>query len=95
MDDVGPAVIPSVAVIRERFSVRREQPGALDVLARKAMGMDAKLRQYSDGAAFVRHVVDRVGMTGFNRVWSSPEHLPSRTEIHDPDQWLDRVGTSA
>ena len=95
MDAVGPAVIPSVAVIRERFSVRREQPGALDVLARKAMGMDAKLRQYSDGAAFVRQVVDRVGMSGFNRVWTSPDHLPSRAEIHDPDQWLDRVGTSA
>jgi uncharacterized protein (DUF2342 family) len=39
----------------------------------------------------VRHVVDRVGMAGFNVVWTSPEHLPSRAEIHDPDQWLARV----
>jgi uncharacterized protein (DUF2342 family) len=53
--------------------------------------MDAKLRQYSDGATFVRHVVDCVGMAGFNVVWTSPEHLPSRAEIHDPDQWLARV----
>jgi coenzyme F420 biosynthesis associated uncharacterized protein len=91
MDAVGPSVIPSVGLIRERFTVRREQPGALDTVARKALGMDAKLRQYSDGAAFVRQVVDRVGMEGFNRVWTSPAHLPSRTEIHDPDAWLDRV----
>ena len=92
MDDVGPTVIPSVALIRERFTVRRQQPGALDAFARKALGMDAKLRQYSDGAAFVRHVVDRIGMPGFNRVWTSPETLPTRAEIHDPELWLDRVG---
>jgi coenzyme F420 biosynthesis associated uncharacterized protein len=91
MAAVRPSVIPSVALIRERFTVRREQPGALDTLARRALGMDAKLRQYSDGAAFVRHVVDRAGMAGFNRVWTSPAHLPSRDEIHAPDLWLDRV----
>lgn len=91
MDAVGPAVVPSVALIRERFSRRREQPGTLDTLARKALGMDAKLRQYSDGATFVRHVVDAVGMAGFNQVWISPDRLPTRAEIHDPQAWLDRV----
>jgi coenzyme F420 biosynthesis associated uncharacterized protein len=95
MDSVGPAVIPSVALIRERFSTRRQQPGALDSIARKALGMDAKMRQYSDGAEFVRQVVDRVGMDGFNRVWTSPAHLPSRPEIHEPGLWLDRVSGSA
>lgn len=93
MDAVGPSVIPSVDVIRERFTVRREHPSALDTLARKALGMDAKMRQYSDGAAFVQYVVERVGMDGFNRVWKSPAHLPSRTEIHAPDAWLDRLAT--
>ena len=91
MDDVGPAVVPSVALIRERFTQRRQQPGTLDSLARKALGMDAKMRQYSDGAAFVRHVVDRVGMAGFNAVWTSSDHLPSRVELHDPDAWLARI----
>lgn len=91
MDDVGPAVVPSVALIRERFSQRRQQPSALDNVARKALGMDAKLRQYSDGASFVRHVVDRAGMAGFNRVWEAPDRLPTRTELHDPDAWLART----
>lgn len=94
MDDVGPQVVPAVALIRERFTQRREQPGTLDSLARKALGMDAKLRQYSDGAAFVRHVVDRRGMPGFNAVWTSPQHLPTRTELHDPDAWLSRIATT-
>jgi coenzyme F420 biosynthesis associated uncharacterized protein len=91
MDAVGPAIIPSVELIRERFTTRREQPGTLDTFARKALGLDAKMRQYSDGAEFVRRVVDRAGMDGFNRVWTSPTHLPSRAEIHEPDAWLDRV----
>lgn len=91
MDDVGPAVVPSVGLIRERFGARRQHPGAVDLLARKALGMDAKLRQYSDGAAFVRHVVGEIGMSGFNVVWTSPGHLPTRDEIHAPDTWLDRV----
>ena len=34
------------------------------------------MRQYRDGAVFVRAVVDEVGMDGFNRVWTSPETLP-------------------
>jgi coenzyme F420 biosynthesis associated uncharacterized protein len=91
MDDVGPAVVPSVALIRERFSQRREQPGALDSIARRALGMDAKMRQYSDGAAFVRHIVQREGMAGFNQVWQSPERLPTRVELHDPDAWIARL----
>lgn len=95
MDDVGPAVVPSVERIRQRFTMRREQVSALDQVARRALGMDAKMRQYSDGAAFVRHIVDRVGMSGFNIVWSSPDHLPSRSEIHDPRRWMARVGLAA
>ena len=91
MDAVGPEVIPSVGLIRERFTRRREQPGALDSFARAALGMDAKLRQYSDGALFVRTVVDAVGMDGFNRVWTGPEYLPTREEVHAPGRWLDRV----
>lgn len=91
MDAVGPQVVPTVEVIRERFTARREQVGAVDQLARRALGMDAKMRQYSDGAAFVRHAVDRVGMAGFNAVWTSPEHLPTRAEIHHPEQWIARV----
>jgi uncharacterized protein (DUF2342 family) len=55
------------------------------------LGLDAKLRQYRDGAAFVRAVVGRVGQEGFNAVWSAPEQLPTKTEITDPDAWVRRV----
>ncbi|MFE4976364.1 zinc-dependent metalloprotease [Kitasatospora sp. NPDC056651] len=92
MDGVGPAVVPTVAEIREKFQQRRDRgANRLDLLLRRLLGMDAKLRQYQDGAVFVRGVVDRVGMEGFNRVWTSPNTLPTKDEIHDPAAWVARV----
>jgi coenzyme F420 biosynthesis associated uncharacterized protein len=91
MDDVGPAVVPTVATIRERFSRRRAGRGAVDQVLRRLLGLDAKSRQYADGARFVRGVTEKVGMEGFNRVWTSPETLPLPEEIADPAAWVRRV----
>ena len=92
MDGVGPQVVPSVAEIREKFQQRRAKgAGRLDQVLRKLLGMDAKLRQYQDGAVFVRAVVDAVGMEGFNRVWTSPNTLPTKEEVHDPSAWVARM----
>jgi coenzyme F420 biosynthesis associated uncharacterized protein len=92
MDAVGPKVVPSVATIRRRFDERRQrkQP-PLQRIARALLGFDAKLSQYTRGKAFVDHVVNQVGMTRFNTVWSSPETLPLPTEIDKPQRWIDRV----
>lgn len=90
MDEVGPRVIPSVASIRSRFDHRRSRRG-LDRVVRNVLGMDAKLRQYRDGAAFCRAVLAQVGMAGLNRVFTDPGTLPRLAEIADPQQWIDRV----
>ncbi|HEV7909086.1 MAG TPA: zinc-dependent metalloprotease [Pseudonocardiaceae bacterium] len=91
MDAVGPSVVPSVSIIRSRFTARRKGGGLLDRVLRTLLGVEAKVRQYAEGAAFTRHVVAEAGMTGFNRVWTSPETLPLRDEITDPAAWLRRV----
>ncbi|MFD3935726.1 zinc-dependent metalloprotease [Streptomyces sp. NPDC058611] len=92
MDGVGPQVVPSVAEIREKFQQRRATgAGRLDAALRKLLGLDAKLRQYRDGERFVRAVVDQVGMDGFNRVWTSPNTLPTKAEIARPADWVARV----
>ena len=91
MDAVGPRVVPTVATIRTRFSARRRGGGLLDRLLRVLLGVDAKVRQYAKGSAFTRHVIDAVGMDGFNAVWTSPQTLPTRAEIDDPSGWLRRV----
>ncbi|MCC9740192.1 zinc-dependent metalloprotease [Streptomyces sp. MNU89] len=92
MDGVGPDVVPSVAEIREKFQQRRASgAGRLDQALRKLLGLDAKLRQYRDGERFVRAVVKDVGMDGFNRVWTSPNTLPTKAEIAAPAEWVARV----
>ncbi|WP_326838097.1 zinc-dependent metalloprotease [Amycolatopsis rhabdoformis] len=91
MDAVGPRVVPSVEVIRSRFSARRQGGGVFDRVLRALLGLDAKIRQYEEGAKFTRHVVDAVGMEGFNAVWRSPNTLPTRAEIADPAAWVRRL----
>jgi coenzyme F420 biosynthesis associated uncharacterized protein len=91
MDGVGPEVIPSVAEIRRKFNRRRQGASTMDRVIRKLLGFDAKMAQYRNGAVFVRGVIDKVGMDGFNQVWAAPENLPSREEIGDPEAWVRRV----
>jgi coenzyme F420 biosynthesis associated uncharacterized protein len=91
MDGVGPSVIPTVSAIRGRFDERRKGVGTLDRLLRRLLGLEAKMAQYRDGAAFVRAVVDKVGMDDFNAVWAGPDNLPSKAEIADPPAWISRV----
>jgi len=91
MDGVGPEVIPTVADIRAKFTKRRRGVGTLDKLLRRLLGLDQKMAQYRDGAIFVRAAVDKVGMEGFNAVWSEPANLPTKSEILDPSLWIARV----
>ena len=91
MDAVGPEVVPSVADIRRKFQGRRDGSGQFDKTIRRLLGLDMKMKQYAEGSKFVRQVVSAVGMEGFNKVWTSPETLPSHAEIKDPPAWIARV----
>ncbi|WP_315099126.1 zinc-dependent metalloprotease [uncultured Cellulomonas sp.] len=94
MDEVGPGVVPSVRTIRRAFEARRDEAASargVDRVLRRLLGLDAKLAQYRDGAAFVRAVRKVVGRDGLNAVWSSVDHLPSPAEIADPRAWVRRV----
>ncbi|WP_396021230.1 zinc-dependent metalloprotease [Arthrobacter sp. ES1] len=92
MDAVDASIVPSVKTIRQRFNTRSKDRGVIEKFIRNLLGLDAKMRQYSDGSKFVREVVDVAGMEGFNKVWESAEHLPSETEIHNSRLWLERMG---
>ena len=93
-DEVGAAVVPTVGRIRTAFEARRDasaSAGGLERLLRRLLGMDLKLAQYREGAAFVRGVRARVGTDGFNAVWTSADTLPTAAEIADPAAWVARV----
>jgi coenzyme F420 biosynthesis associated uncharacterized protein len=92
MNAVPRSVIPTQPVIEERFGIRRRRGGnPFDRALRRLLGIDAKTRQYIEGALFVRTVVDKVGLDGFNAVWTSPETLPRKAEIKAPETWVARV----
>jgi coenzyme F420 biosynthesis associated uncharacterized protein len=91
MDLVGPSVVPSVATIRERFDQRRRDAKPLQRFFRRFIGLEMKMKQYAEGARFVRSVIDAVGMSGLNAVWEAPSRLPSGAEIRDPSRWLARM----
>ena len=91
MDGVGPEVIPTVAEIRRKFDQRRKGAGGIDRLIRRLLGLESKMRQYRDGAVFVRAVNEKVGLDGFNAVWAEPANLPTQADIADPAAWVARV----
>lgn len=88
MDRTGQ--IPGIDQIRARFQSRREARG-LDAVLRSLTGLDVKHAQYRDGAEFCRQVTERVGLTGLNRAFESPDLLPTGAEIHDPATWVART----
>jgi coenzyme F420 biosynthesis associated uncharacterized protein len=94
MDAVGPAVVPSVAEIRAKFSARRGSAGRMEQAIRRVLGIDLKMKQYEQGSQFVTAVVEEAGMATFNKVWTSPETLPTKDELASPHSWLERVGGS-
>ncbi|HSZ43896.1 MAG TPA: zinc-dependent metalloprotease [Streptosporangiaceae bacterium] len=95
MDAVGPSVVPSVAEIRAKFSARRGSAGRIEQAIRRILGIDLKMKQYEQGSRFVSAVVSEAGMATFNKVWTSPETLPTRDELTTPTRWLERVGGTA
>jgi coenzyme F420 biosynthesis associated uncharacterized protein len=92
MDAVGPRVVPSVEEIRARFNERRVAAGRVERTVRRILGIDLKMKQYAQGSRFVRTVVEEAGMATFNKVWTSPETLPTKDEFNAPRRWLDRIG---
>src|SRR6266542_104487 len=91
MDAAGPQVVPSAEEIRARFAARRHSVGRVEQVLRRLLGIDLKMKQYAEGGRFVRSVISDVGMAGFNKVWTSPQTLPTRMEITHPRAWVDRV----
>ena len=69
---------------------RRERHPALRLLE-KLMGLELKLRQYELGKAFCDAVVADSDIATLNRVWDSPEAMPTLAELRDHRAWLGRT----
>ena len=58
---------------------------------RQVAGLERKQRQYAEGEAFVRHVVEAAGVSRLNRAFEDPDQLPTPEEIAEPAAWLART----
>lgn len=89
MYQAGHGLVRDPDGIRETLASRRSDVTTKVLTA--VAGLELKQRQYAEGEAFVRAVVDARGVDGLNRVFEQPECLPSVDEIRAPTRWLDRV----
>jgi coenzyme F420 biosynthesis associated uncharacterized protein len=95
MDAIAAEVIPDHEKLREAMDRRRRSRSAPERIIERLLGFDVKLRQYEVGKKFADAVVSTAGIEGLNRVWSSPEALPSSGELQHPGQWLKRTEPTA
>jgi coenzyme F420 biosynthesis associated uncharacterized protein len=91
MDAVGEEVLPTLPELRAALDRRRQdKPPAVRLLER-LIGLELKMKQYELGRTFCDAVVERGGVEALNRVWSSPEALPTLAELEAPADWLKRT----
>jgi coenzyme F420 biosynthesis associated uncharacterized protein len=95
MDAVGEDVLPKYEGLRDAMETRRRSRGAPERLLQRLLGLDLKMRQYEDGKRFCDAIVDKRDIETLNKVWASPEQLPTPSELHKPDTWLARVEIDA
>ena len=93
MDALGRELLPAYDGLREAMDRRRRSRSAPQRIIERLLGFELKLRQYEQGRAFCDAVVAREGMEGLNRVWASPESLPTPAELRQPERWIERIRT--
>lgn len=91
MDAVAPDLLPSLPKLRAALDRRRRSQSGLSRLLARLLGLDLKLRQYEQGKYFCDAVVRESGPAALQRVFSSPESLPTLAELSDPAAWLART----
>ena len=96
MDAVGADVLDDLPgpARGARPTPGQDRSGLLKILD-KLIGMDLKMRQYVQGKAFCDAVVAHAGIEGLNRVWISPEAMPTVAELDDALGWLARTERAA
>jgi coenzyme F420 biosynthesis associated uncharacterized protein len=91
MDVVGAQVLDDLPSLRESLDRRRRERSGFMRLLERLIGMDLKLRQYEVGKQFCDGVAARGGIETLNRVWASPQAMPSLDELSDPVAWIART----
>src|SRR5436305_1014941 len=88
MDVLGERVLPAYQGLRDAMERRRRSRSYPERILQRLLGLDLKMRQYELGKRFCDAVVAEAGIEALNRVWESPEALPTLRELEHPSDWL-------
>ena len=91
MDAVGSDVLPAYEGLRDAMDRRRRSRSAPERVLQRLLGLEMKMRQYELGKKFSDAVVASHGVATLNRVWESPDALPTTAELRNPDAWVERI----
>jgi coenzyme F420 biosynthesis associated uncharacterized protein len=91
MDVIAAELISDHEELRAAMDRRRRSRSAPHRIIERLLGFDVKLRQYEQGKRWADEVVALGGIDGLNRVWTSPEALPTPDELRHPGDWLKRT----
>jgi coenzyme F420 biosynthesis associated uncharacterized protein len=89
MNRAASAHVPQAARFARVLQARRQRKGAGRVVS-SLVGLDAKLKQYQQGEAFIEAVEREGGRALFDLIWDGPERLPTLAEVREPQLWLAR-----
>ena len=90
MNELGARHVQGQARMARVLETRRKVTG-MTALVHKLFGLEAKLRQYEIGEAFIAAVEAQAGPRAIDAAWRGPEWLPTADELEAPRQWLARV----
>ena len=91
MDAIAPGAIPDHTRLRAAMDQRRRSRSAPERVIERLLGLNIKLKQYELGKRFCDAIAAKIGIEGLNRVWGSPEALPTAAELEHPAGWLERT----
>ncbi|MDE0268510.1 MAG: zinc-dependent metalloprotease [Acidimicrobiaceae bacterium] len=93
MARAGRGLLPGADRFARVMRSRRRSVRGFVKLVQKLVGIDAKISQYAAGENFIELVELTGGSELLNRVWTAPEYLPNKSEIVDPQLWVNRVSS--
>jgi len=91
MDRAGIGYVENAERFGRILRQRRQNASKFVSLIQRLAGLEAKMKQYAQGEAFIEAVEDHGGRPLLDRVWEGPTMLPLLAEIREPEQWIDRV----
>jgi len=91
MDRAGEGYVLGADRFGRILRQRRQNASKFVHLIQRLAGLEAKMKQYAQGEAFIEAVEGHGGRELMDQVWKGPQLLPLLAEIREPDLWINRV----